>query len=61
MVMDLEMEIEDLRREHKEEINNNSNRMEDQIKEIRIYYENQKDDYERRVKEEKDKQNKKYF
>ncbi len=59
--MDLEMEIEDLRREHKEEINNNSNRMEDQIKEIRIYYENQKDDYERRVKEEKDKQNKKYF
>ena len=53
--MDLEMEIEDLRREHKEEINNNSNRMEDQIKEIRIYYENQKEDYERRVKEEKDK------
>lgn len=60
MVSDLELEIEDLRRDHKEEINQQNNRMEENIKEIRLYYENQKEEYEKRFKEEKEKLNKKY-
>ena len=35
MVSDLEMEIEDLRRDHKEEINHHNNTTEDNVKEIR--------------------------
>lgn len=61
MVSDLEMEIEDLRRDHKEEINHHNNTTEDNVKEIRLYYENQKDEYEKRAKEEREKLNKKYY
>lgn len=61
MVSDLEVEIEDLRRDHKEEINQHNNNTEDNVKEIRLYYENQKEEQEKRWKEEKDKLNKKYY
>ena len=35
MVTDLEMEIEDLRKDHKDEINHHNNTTEDNVKEIR--------------------------
>lgn len=37
--MDLEMEIEDLRRDQKDEINVQNNKMEENIKELRTHYE----------------------
>lgn len=61
MVMDLEMEIEDLRRDQKEEINMQNNKMEENIRELRSHYETQKEENERRYKEEREKQNKKYY